>query len=56
VTPTIVDPIGDNTLPTQPRMTVPFIEDHQFDKDMTPKTLPKQPQPDPVPEQVPVHD
>jgi hypothetical protein len=56
VTPTIVDPLTDNTLPVQPKMVVPFIENQKFDKDMTPKTPVPQPQPSPVPQDVPVHD
>ncbi len=56
VTPTIVDPITDNTLPVQPRMAVPFIEDPKFDKEMSPKTPLPQPQPNPVPQDAPVHD
>ncbi len=56
VTPTIVDPLTDNTLPVQPKMVVPFIENQKFDKDMTPKTPVPQPQPNPVPQDVPVHD
>lgn len=56
VTPTIVDPLTDNTLPVQPKMVVPFIENQKFDKDMTPKAPVPQPQPNPVPQDVPVHD
>lgn len=55
VTPTLVDPLTDNTPAGQPIMPVPFLNDKAFDKGMTPKTLPPQPQPQPVPEQVPVH-
>ena len=56
VTPTLVDPLSDNTLPQQPRMPVPFINNDSFDKGITPKTPPPQPQPNPVPKDVPVHD
>ena len=56
VTPTIVDPITDNTLPLQPKMAIPFIENQKFDKEMSPKTPLPQPQPNPVPQDAPVHD
>lgn len=54
VTPTLVDPLTDTTPATQPVMPVPFMQDHKFDKGMTPKTLPPQPQPQPAPPQVPI--
>jgi pilus assembly protein CpaC len=55
VTPTLVDPLSDNSTPTQPKMAIPFIQDPKFDKGFAPKTPPPQPQPDPVPQQVPIH-
>ena len=55
VTPTLVDPLTDNTPATQPKTAIPFISIPQFDKGIGPKTPPPQPQPQPVPEQVPVH-
>jgi pilus assembly protein CpaC len=54
VTPTLVDPLSDNTVPTQPRVPVPFINDQKFDKGGAPKTPPPQPQPQPLPQQVPI--
>lgn len=55
VTPTLVDPLTDNSPATQPIMPVPFINEQKFDKGIAPKTLPPQPQPQPVPTQVPIH-
>lgn len=55
VTPTLVDPLDDNPMPTQPKTAVPFIHEPQFDKGFAPKVPPPQPQPQPVPDQVPVH-
>lgn len=54
VTPTLVDPLTDNTVPTQPATAIPFINTPQFDKGVAPKTPPPQPQPQPVPPRVPV--
>lgn len=56
VTPTLVDPLTEVQQPMQPKMVVPFINNKQFDKEMTPKTPPAQPQPQPRPEDVPVPD
>ncbi len=55
VTPTLVDPLGDYTVPTQPKTAIPLIDDKKFDKGVAPKTPPPQPQPQPVPQQVPVN-
>ncbi|HEY1501532.1 MAG TPA: type II and III secretion system protein family protein [Acidobacteriaceae bacterium] len=55
VTPTLVDPLSDNAVPTQPKTAIPFIENPKFDKGLAPKTPPPQPQPQPVPPQVPIH-
>ena len=55
VTPTLVDPLTDNPVPTQPMVPVPFIHTPAFDKGLVPKTPPPQPQPQPVPPQVPIH-
>ena len=55
VTPTLVDPLSDNPVPTQPKTAIPFIDNPKFDKELAPKTPPPQPQPQPVPQQVPVH-
>ena len=54
VTPTVVDPLTENTVTTQPQTAVPFINTPQFDKGIAPKTPPPQPQPQPVPPRVPV--
>lgn len=45
VTPTLVDPLSENPEPGQPKMVIPMINDQKFDKGMTPKTPPPQPQP-----------
>jgi pilus assembly protein CpaC len=55
VTPTLVDPLSENPVATQPETAVPFIDNPKFDKGIAPKTPPPQPQPQPVPPQVPVH-
>jgi pilus assembly protein CpaC len=55
VTPTLVDPLSDNTVPTQPKTAEPFIDNQKFDKGIAPKVPPPQPQPQPVPQQVPIH-
>jgi pilus assembly protein CpaC len=54
VTPTIVDPLTDNPVPTQPKTAEPLIDNPKFDKGITPKTPPPQPAPQPVPQQVPI--
>jgi pilus assembly protein CpaC len=54
VTPTLVDPLTDNTPAMQPKVVVPFINSPKFDREMTPKTPPAQPQPQPTPQDVPV--
>ena len=54
VTPTLVDPLTSNPVPMQPTMVIPFIDDQKFDKHMTPKTPVAQPQPQPLPHDVPV--
>jgi pilus assembly protein CpaC len=52
VTPTLVDPLSENVVPTVPKMVVPFIDDQKFDKTMkgvvpkgAPAQTPTQPQP-----------
>jgi pilus assembly protein CpaC len=55
VTPTLVDPLTDNPVPTQPATAIPFIETPKFDKGIAPSTPPPQPQPQSVPKQVPIH-
>ena len=37
VTPTLVDPLSENTHPTQPKMVIPFINTSKFDKGLAPK-------------------
>jgi pilus assembly protein CpaC len=54
VTPTLVDPLSDNPTPTQPKMVIPFINEPTFDKGIAPKNPPMQPQPQPLPPQVPI--
>ena len=54
VTPTLVDPLSDNPTPTQPKMVIPFINEPTFDKGIAPKNPPTQPQPQPLPPQVPI--
>jgi pilus assembly protein CpaC len=54
VTPTLVDPLADNSQAMQPRMVVPFMDPKKFDKNIAPKTPPAQPQPQPTPQDVPV--
>lgn len=55
VTPTLVDPVTDNAVPTQPTTAIPFIDTPKFDKGIAPNTPPPQPQPQSVPKQVPIH-
>jgi pilus assembly protein CpaC len=45
VTPTLVDPLAENTHPTQPKMVIPFIKDSKFDQGMAPKPKPGAKQP-----------
>jgi Flp pilus assembly secretin CpaC len=54
VTPTIVDPLNDYTVPTQPKTAEPLIDNSRFDKGIAPKVPPPQPAPQPVPQQVPI--
>lgn len=45
VTPTLVDPLSENTHPTQPKMVIPFVNKAKFDKGMAPKAKPGATQP-----------
>jgi pilus assembly protein CpaC len=54
VTPTIVDPLNEYTVPTQPKTAEPLIDNPKFDKGIAPKVPPPQPAPQPVPQQVPI--
>jgi pilus assembly protein CpaC len=54
VTPTIVDPLTENPVPTQPKTAEPLLDNSKFDKGIAPKIPPPQPAPQPVPQQVPI--
>ncbi|HTW49066.1 MAG TPA: type II and III secretion system protein family protein [Acidobacteriaceae bacterium] len=54
VTPTLVDPLAENSQVKQPTMVVPFVDPKKFDNGIAPLTPPAQPQPQPMPKDVPL--